>query len=136
MKLAQVKHIPKSVQKALDFIWGNSKPKNYDNICYTYGDTCYINSTTIPKDLERHEVTHTVQQGDNPDAWWERYAVDPVFRYEQELEAYRNQYHYVIAWKGRITAFTYAKFFAQSLSSPMYGNICTYNKALGDIIKV
>lgn len=136
MKIAPITSVPLAVQKAIDQIWNNKKPSNHDNICYTYGDTCYTNSSTMSRDLERHEMTHTKQQGENPDAWWERCATDPIFRYEQELEAYRVQYKYVYASKGKIVGFEYAQFFARSMSSYMYGDMCTFERALGDIIKV
>lgn len=87
-------------------------------------------------DLACHEMTHVLQQGQFPDAWWNSYAIDPEFRYEQELEAYRNQYNYLVCVKGRINAMKHAQRFAAAMASPMYGNMCTYDRALVDIISI
>jgi len=135
MKLMMPMQMPRSVVKALATIWKGAVPANIKDICYTYGDTCYTTSERLRTDLERHEMTHTKQQGADPDDWWAMYGRSPKFRYEQELEAYRVQYKYVLAKDGRIKAFEFAKHLARDMSSPMYGDMCTFNQALQDILR-
>lgn len=133
MKTALIKEIPQSVQKAARKVWEErgQEPININAICYTYGDTCYTQNSPLPKHLEVHERTHTKQQGEDPDGWWERYGDDPLFRYEQELEAYRNQYRYFKSiTTNREQVFRFAVTLAQQMASPMYGNMCTFSNQL------
>jgi hypothetical protein len=100
-------------------------------VCFTYGDLVYADTDKLPKDVEIHENVHKRQQ-QKPHEWWERYNKDPKFRYEQELEAYRAQYHYLKS-VNRIKAFDMAKVFAAQLSGEMYEKCAVYNLALRDI---
>lgn len=134
IKQIPVKDLPESVKQKLLKMWGGVEPENFDTICFTYGDTCFTD-TPLTKDLIKHESTHTRQQGNNPDEWWDKYIESKEFRYIQELEAYRNQYNYLKTIKGKIKSFNYAVFFAKAMSKPMYGDMCTFNKALQDILK-
>ena len=117
-------------------------PPNYDDIAnsfkvrsdtvYTYGDTLYSPiSQSIPPDLIIHEETHVKQQKSDPQGWWDKYIASPQFRLSQEVEAYRNQYHY---YSGRVKDKNYRdkfiRFLATSLSSDVYGNICSYSEAM------
>lgn len=130
--------MPKSVTKALSQVWATKGiPKNIETICYTYGDTCY-SPYPLSKDLIVHESTHTEQQkrsGMTPDIWWNLYGSDPKFRYEQEMEAYRAQYKYLVATIGKRKAFNGAKIFASQMSAPMYGGMATFNQALQDLLR-
>ena len=96
------------------------------NILYTYGDIIYNPSGThIPDHLIVHEHTHTIQQGDDPEAWWDRYIKDEKFRLDQEKEAYHNQYQkFCTTEKDRNRRAQFLNHLAHDLSSPMYGN-CT-----------
>jgi hypothetical protein len=63
---------------------------------FPYGDTIYApQGGDIPADILFHETIHQKQQGDNPEKWWAHYLYDKDFRYQQELEAYAKQYHFV-----------------------------------------
>lgn len=67
---------------------------------FAYGDTIYCPSgDEIPPDVIIHEEVHQKQQENysSPEFWWTKYLLDPQFRYEQELEAYGEQYRYVSA---------------------------------------
>src|SRR3990167_5904365 len=66
----------------------------HKGIVFTYGDTIYNpDGGFIDQHLEAHEATHALQQAlIGVDRWWDRYIRDPVFRFRQELEAYRAQY--------------------------------------------
>ncbi len=118
-------------------------PPNYDKICavipgvvghkgavFCYGDTIY-GPNKAPEDyfspvILSHEEVHMRQQGDDPDAWWDRYLKDPVFRLEQELEAYRAQYAFAKTGRGRGMTGELERFLfsiSEDLIGPMYGNL-------------
>lgn len=108
----------------------------FDDIAITYGDTVY-SSTPLASDVAHHESIHIRQQTEydgGAKAWWDRYLIDPVFRYEQELEAYRAQYQFVCrhgrdrnAIARRLIAY------ANALSGSMYANVATYQQAYNAI---
>lgn len=118
----------------------NENPPNYDKIAkkfdlhesvvFTYGDTVYVpGGGDIPDHLMVHEQTHEKQQGDNPEAWWDRYLEDDEFRLNQEVEAYRNQLRFV---RKKITKKQKSDFLnriAKDLSGKIYGNIVDYKTA-------
>lgn len=103
------------------------------NTVFTYGDTIYapdMMNRLLP-DLEAHEKTHEIQQGADPEGWWDKYIADPQFRYTQELWAYQNQYRFYCKFvKGRNERFNFLKTLALDLSGPMYGNIVGFMDAL------
>lgn len=108
--------------------------KNSGGIVFTYGDKLYVPSGQEPdKPLMRHEETHARQQANiGVKAWWDRYLVDPQFRFEQELEAYRNQYRSMatLTLEQRIG---YLNHIATDLAGPMYGNLMTKDQAKAGI---
>lgn len=113
-------------------LWGVDFEKG--NVVFTYGNMCHTSTGSIPLWLIPHEEQHTVQQREDPQAWWDRYFVDPQFRLEQEMEAYRVQYQWIEKnIPGRQQKFTYLKKFAQDLSGPMYGSIISFGKAMEEI---
>ena len=94
----------------------------------TYGDTCYCKDK-LSLDLEVHESIHCIQQT-NPEKWWERYYIDPAFRLNQELEAYKEQYRFMRkAIKDRNVLFIFRAKIAGDLSGKMYGNIIKFDEA-------
>jgi len=101
------------------------------SVVFTYGDILYVPSgNRIPKDLKVHEKVHTEQQGDDPEAWWERYLEDDAFRLEQELEAYKKQFNFYknnCKIKKQIPLFLDE--ITRVLSGPVYGNIISFDKA-------
>lgn len=136
MVMPPTEDMPKSVKTAISKIW-KKIPSNVSDICYTYGAVCF-SPRQLTKDLIVHESVHTEQQSRDklsPDLWWERYGDDSKFRYEQELEAYRAQYKYILAQTNKSTAFNHAKRFAGDMSATMYGDMCTFNQALQDILR-
>lgn len=104
---------------------------------WTFRDTIYNpHNAPIDKPLAAHEATHCLQQGDSPATWWDRYFTDEQFRFEQEVEAYRNQYQEAKKHiKDRNQLYRYLRVLAGDLASPMYGSICTVQQAI-DKIKV
>lgn len=132
-------------------------PPNYDIISaalqpeahaiFCYGDTIYNPSDRkLSPDVEFHESIHARQQGDSPDAWYARYLTDPMFRLEQEIEAYGEQYHYarthieaeafkaevegkvLVAGKKKLLGWALTSM-AKALSGPSYGNLLTLPQA-------
>lgn len=104
-------------------------------IIFTYGDKLYVpDGGEIDDALMKHEETHTIQQGDNPDRWWKLYFLDKKFRLNQELEAYRNQYKFAVENYNRPACRRLLAQISKDLSGEMYGNIITKDKAKEEII--
>lgn len=99
---------------------------------FTYGEVIYNpHGNYLDEPLLAHERVHSLQQSDGPLAWWERYFVDASFRFDQEIEAYREQYRVAKRTiKDRNALNHYVRRLAQDLSSPMYGNIVSFTEAL------
>lgn len=102
-------------------------------VIFTYGDTLYVpNGAEIPPDLMAHEETHTVQQLKmGVAAWWDKYLVDDQFRLNQEVEAYRAQYKYAQENMNRHGRRALLNRIASDLSGVMYGNLCSFEQAVG-----
>ena len=65
---------------------------------FTYGDTIHVASGHLQDDVLAHELVHVRQHAaypGGPAAWWERYLADEMFRYEQEMMAYKEQYRFI-----------------------------------------
>lgn len=82
-------------------VWGALVERfnpNWERTACAYGDTIRAKHLPLPADVDAHERVHLQQQGGTAEgaaAWWEKYLSDPVFRYEQELQAYREQYRFL-----------------------------------------
>ena len=103
------------------------------NVVFTYGDTLYApnlkENEIISDHLKAHESTHTAQQGDKPDNWWDKYIADVDFRLSQEVEAYHNQYMFIKSRYGTNTANKMVVQLASDLISEIYQFDLTYNTA-------
>ncbi len=100
---------------------------------FCWGDIIYNPSNgKIPSWLIAHEQVHQRQQGDDPQAWWDRYLIDTEWRFKQELEAHRMEYNvFCISPAGlnqRNRKRAFLKSLARRLSSPMYGRVATYQQ--------
>lgn len=102
-----------------------------DGVIFTYGDTVYCKEE-LSTEMKVHEATHVEQQKYvGAKAWWDQYLIDPKFRLEQELEAYRNQYRYMQAiTKDRNKLFKIRHKILMHISSSMYGNMISYSEAM------
>ena len=119
----------------------NEYPPNYEKIkaafdvdgkevCFAYGDTIYNPlKGDIPEHLMVHEAIHSKQQNTDPEGWWDRYLTDPMFRLEQEIQAYASQYIYVKRLYNEKVYSTFLDGLAHDLASEIYGNIITFDKA-------
>lgn len=85
----------------------HEKPPNYDKIIaampevanlphalFTYGNTIfYPLGDPLPQYKIAHEQVHAAQQLDvGVDWWWDMYLADSLFRFNEELAAYRIDY--------------------------------------------
>jgi len=106
-----------------------------DHTVFTYGEDIYVPSGEIlSDDLVVHEETHTIQQGDDPERWWDQYLSDPYFRLHQEAEAYARQYKYLCrVHKDRNKQFRILVYLAGQLSGPIYGNMLLRSDAMSMI---
>ena len=105
---------------------------NDTSIVYTYDGKIYTpGNLYLPNDLVHHEMVHMRQQGDDPDGWWDSYLEDVEFRFDQELEAYTAQWEYIKNDPSfnRERRRAFKTFIAESISSPMYGNIISTKAA-------
>lgn len=106
----------------------------YDDghIIVTYGENIHVKGGYITNELFAHEVTHIMQQKEEgPIRWWLRYFVDKDFRLKQELEAYQNQYRYILdQMKDKNVRYKHLLFMAKCLSGQMYGNMMTPEEAV------
>lgn len=134
-----VSQLPEFVQMCVDKIWKEyGIPKNKTHIMFTFHDAIYT-LNTMPQDWYVHECVHFVRQGSGKDLelakqWWSRYATEPAFRLEEELLAYKEQYQFITRRANKSVAFEHAKSLAQTLSSPMYGNLINFQRALSGIM--
>lgn len=102
----------------------------------TFGDIIY-NPSNNPIDMPTmfHETVHSIQQGSNPQKWWERYLKDAAFRIGEEVPAYQIQYKEAGNFiKDRNELFKYLMRLAKDLSGEQYGNMMTVQGAV-DAIK-
>ena len=129
--MPQIKHKkpPRKIWKAVVKAGMNPNP---ETVIFTYGDTIYVPSgNPLPEDLIEHESLHTKQQGDDPDAWWERYIKDEDFRIDQEAKAYGKQYAYLCKQhKDRNAQARILMNLARILSGPLYGNVLKHSEAM------
>ena len=105
-------------------------------------DTVFVDGRTlynpsgnpIQTNLFVHEEVHMIRQGPDPDAWWDKYLSDPIFRLEEEILAYQKQYKYAKTMiKDRNELFKFLNRLANDLSGPIYGNLCTKAEAMKKI---
>jgi hypothetical protein len=119
------------------------RPPNFKAICkvfpqsavkgtiFTYGHTIWVSDgAPLPKSLVAHEVVHVTQQEMmTPEEWWDRYLLDPKFRFGQETAAHVMEYATACEGAGRTERRRALAHIAKRLSGPLYGNMTTYAKA-------
>lgn len=112
----------------------NKKFHITDGAVFTYGDRLFIPSGRRPSvDLIAHETVHSQRQ-QNPKKWWNKYLKDPKFRLDEELVAYRAQYQvFKKVHKDPNQRVNFLTKVAGDLSSPLYGSIISFQKAMEEI---
>lgn len=119
----------------------NAIGKPASNFMFTYGHDIYFPmGLQISPAILVHEMVHERQQTTGflhtPEKWWKKYLKDTSFRYEQELEAYREQWQFVQRQvKDREMRNKLVVEMARFLSSSNYGNVVTFQEALEQIKK-
>jgi len=117
-------------------------PPNFDQICeafdppegvvITYGADVFVpHAGTLPSQLKDHEAVHVERQlayPGGPSAWWSRYIEDEGFRFMEELPAHQAEFH-AYQYDSRQTRRHALKAIAKRLSGPLYGRLCTIEKA-------
>jgi hypothetical protein len=121
-----------------------ARPPNFDAIAaalplahkpgviFTFGDAVYSPAAgPISSWIMTHERVHSVQQGADPIAWWDRYLADVEFRFAQELEAHRAEWR---AWlkaapRNRADRRGYMVVVGMRLAGPLYGRMVRFAKA-------
>lgn len=119
---------PEVIYQEARMRWG----VNFDKgIVFTVGDTIHCKGD-LPQDVLAHELVHVRQQlAYGVDLWWNEYFENQTFRFQQELEAYREQYKWVLAnVKDRNQQSRLLIFYATCLSGEMYGSLLLMPEAL------
>lgn len=97
-----------------------------DNTIFAYDKVIYSNKE-LPVHLEVHERRHLIrQQKIGVDKWCEMYLTDIKFRLKEEVIAYKEQLESI---SDRNQRDKLRKICAKDLSSPLYGNIISYEEA-------
>lgn len=104
---------------------------NKEETVVAYGGTIY-SKYPMSDHLIAHEKVHLEQQEGKPEAWWELYFTDKDFRLQQELEAYKKQIQFFKTQTGAKNndLFKFKVKIAKDISSPLYGNMISFNEAL------
>lgn len=114
-------------------------------VFFTFGDKIYNPmGANIPPAIMAHEKIHMLRQGVTIESWWERYIDDDKFRLEEELPAHAAEYRWWLeapegkqALKGfRSLADYHLIHIAKRLSSPLYGNLISFNDAKFEIAQL
>lgn len=138
-------------------IWDNvcvAFDVNPGTTLFTYGDTIYNPGAVepIPDHLVVHEEVHAEQQNCKyvikkssvgfsttpieikkmtPELWWGKFLRDPVFRLDQEAQAYGAQYAFMCKTnKDRNHRYKTLWYLAGILSGSLYGNCTSRQEAV------
>lgn len=96
-------------------------------IIFAY-DNCIYSDYKLTPDLLIHETVHLKQQNKiGLDKWVFNYLHNPIFRLNQEIEAYIAQINSI---KDKNQKYKLLLTSAEVLSSDLYGNIISYNNAI------
>lgn len=106
-------------------------------IAFCYGERIFHpTGAYIEPSILVHEATHAMQQSEigGPEEWWKRYLVDAKFRFEQEIDAHKNEYAQArLDLKFRAARRVRLREIAQRLSGPLYGRMISYDQAVRQI---
>jgi hypothetical protein len=98
-------------------------------VYFCWGSAIYSPSGhPLTPSLIAHEEVHSKQQDGRPQDWWDKYLVDPKFRFDQELEAHRIEYQWFGA-EPRNRRRIHLRGIARRLASPLYGGLTTVHQA-------
>jgi len=110
-------------------------------VIFAWGDKIYNPmGINVGPELVAHEKVHGERQiaqfgDDDVEGWWDRYIEDPQFRLAEEIPAHVAEYAFLCGtnahrWNSqRNMRRTYAAAIARKLSSPLYGNLISFEVA-------
>lgn len=128
--------IVKAYPPNIDQIRARFKINN--RVVFSYGDILYNpGGGHVDDSLMEHEKTHSEQQGDDVEGWWQEYIENKDFRFGQEVLAYQKQYQWFKENRcqkpnGKIRHERLRKLLvriAKDLSGEIYGFGITYEEA-------
>jgi hypothetical protein len=102
-------------------------------ILYCWEDRIYNpDKVPVPVEIEAHEAAHSVQQYNTGGAqsWWDAYLASQEFRFTMELQAHQIEYLKTKYIRDREKRAKKLVYMARRLSSPLYGNMVSYQEAL------
>ena len=98
---------------------------------FTYGAVVYYTGDKAPtRELVAHEAVHAARQmahSGGPEAWWERYCEDALFRLDEEL--YTHHAELIAARKRHGHRTKDLQSIAARLAGPLYGRLLTVDQA-------
>ena len=126
---------PDGIYERAQVKWG----VDFKNTIFTVGNKIHHSREhTLTPDVLQHEIVHVKQQQAYPggwQAWWERYFEDPIFRLDQETEAYKVQCQVAKDFfKDKNQFARYLVEVAWFLCGDMYGGLLSHSEAL-ELIK-
>ena len=100
-------------------------------VLFAWGEMIFNpGAVEIKPQLLAHEYTHGQRQGDDIEAWWDKYLNDPKFMLEEEILAHQVELMYLQDHAhNRIERRVALKKTARRLASPLYGNMVSFAKA-------
>lgn len=106
---------------------------NPERTFFAYHDAIYNPAgIEISEDVKAHEAVHLAQQEEagGAEIWWSRYLSEPLFRIDQEADAYATQYAFICSFVGdRNQRVRILLDLARKLAGPMYGSMITVSAA-------
>lgn len=106
---------------------------------FAYAPNIYVSDNKpISKALEVHEQVHLDRQQayeGGAESWWNRYLIDPKFRFEEELLAHIAEYQFLMQNGSRKDRRVALHMIATRLSSNLYGFRISYDKACNALSK-
>lgn len=133
----QISYGPNPIRDKIEAVFGEGSTVG---MIFAYDHTIYADEgTTVPVDLIFHEGVHFIQQDKygGADAWWDEYLSNPMFRFDQELEAYGKQIARYTS-SNSVSRSGMLDWAAEAMSSVAYGGMITYKdarKALKQYVK-
>ncbi len=107
-----------------------------EGVIFAYAPDIYAPYVeNIGPEFLAHESVHIArQEAIGVEEWWNKYLVDPTFRYEEELLAHRAEYQKLMEMTPtRQVRRSALKQVAKKLAAPLYGKIISVDQAMKDI---
>lgn len=110
-------------------------------VLYAWGHTIFNPmGVDVGPELVAHEHVHAMRQGTDVAGWWRCYIGDRAFRLEEEIPAHVAEFKQICVmqaskWTSRRTMRrVLAGAIARKLSSPLYGELISFDQARKTIL--